>query len=1099
MNKKLAMLAIAVLATTMAFGQPWLQNIQKDQAGTSSVNIYELRDAFHSHFEGKDQGKGTGYKQFQRYLAFMEPRVYPSGVFQEDALWKAYRTEAATRLKSGNYTANWTPLGPFDVPAGLNGGKTSGVGRINCIAFHPTDPNLFYVGAPSGGVWKTTDGGTNWSTTTDQLPALGVSDIGINLLNPNILYVVTGDKDGGNTCPTYSFGILKSNDAGATWEETGLVHETSSTIRMRRILVHPTNPDILITAGGPGIYRSTDAGATWTQVSTGNYFDLEFKPNDPTILYACSSNSIFKSTDTGLTFESVSEGLPSSGVGRIEMAVTQANPSVIYAVLSNSESGFKGLYKSSDSGATWVAKSTEAEINIFSYEANGSGGTGIAWYAIALAVDQQDENTVYSGSVNLWKSTNSGTSWTLSAHWYGANGKPYVHADEHTLVVNPLNNICYSGNDGGIYKTTDKGTTWTDISEGLSILQIYRMGASASNPQLILEGSQDNGTYLYTNGTWNDVRGGDGMECAFDPVDPSICYSTTQNGEIAKSTNGGRDWRSIKPEEKGAWITPFQISQINHNVLVAGYKSVYLTTTYGNTWMKISGELAGGDYMNEIAFAPSDDAFIYVSSGSRIWGTRDYGSNWKSLNNGLPNLTIEGIQVSASEPEKVWIAFSGYSEGQKVYFSDDGGDSWINYSDGLPNVPANCLMVNKLSKYAVYAGTDLGVYYRNPGMSEWVPFDDGLPNVIVNELDINYKINKIRAATFGRGIWESPVIDDGNWPPALQLSASELPTQITLSWFAPTERQPLSYSIYRDTVLIASSSTNTYTDQVENGRSYTYQVVAVYEDGESTPTNKLRARGIIQVTFPYRQDFSTEAHGWLLKDEPSGWQWGTGIDFKMNLLGTSKFIAISSEIANTVGKHASGYALLPKMDISNLTSPVITCKYSLRRWLDLDHLYLVYRSYDNPTWTTLAEIIPTGRVWSWKSFNFSIPEDLLIQDIEFAFYYTDNSGIGYGAAIDDVYIGPDISGTGESALKEKIAFYPNPTDGIIHLRLEGFDYQKARIEVLDASGKIIRGHEISLDPTGSTDDINLRKEAPGMYYLRIIAGDNQWVKPVIRK
>jgi len=366
MNKKLAMLAIAVLATTMAFGQPWLQNIQKDQAGASSVNIYELRDAFHAHFEGKDQGKGTGYKQFQRYLAFMEPRVYPSGVFQEDALWKAYRQEEATRLKSGSFTANWTALGPFDVPAGLNGGTSSGVGRINCIAFHPTDPNLFYVGAPSGGVWKTINGGATWTTTTDQLPSLGVSDIGINLLNPNILYVVTGDKDGGNTCPTYSFGILKSIDAGATWVETGLVHETSSTIRMRRILVHPTNPDILITAGGPGIYRSTDAGATWTQVSTGDYFDLEFKPNDPTVLFACSSNSIFKSTDTGLTFEKVSEGLPSSGVGRIEMAVTKANPNVIYAVLSNSDSGFKGLYKSSDTGATWVAKSTEETINIFS-------------------------------------------------------------------------------------------------------------------------------------------------------------------------------------------------------------------------------------------------------------------------------------------------------------------------------------------------------------------------------------------------------------------------------------------------------------------------------------------------------------------------------------------------------------------------------------------------------------------------------------------------------------------------------------------------------------------------------------------------------------
>ena len=365
---------------------------------------------------------------------------------------------------------------------------------------------------------------------------MGISDIAINPKNPSIIYIVTGDKDGGNTCPTYSYGILKSTDTGETWNATGFVQQTSSQIRMRRILVNPINPDILIAAGGSGLYRSADAGQNWAQVRTDNFFDLEFKPDDPSVVYACTNDSIYKSTDSGVTFSKMALGLPASGVGRTELAVTRANANVVYAVMSNSDSGFKGLYKSTDAGVTWTARSTEDKINIFSYATDGSGNTGIAWYAIALAIDQQDENMVYSGSVNLWKSVNGGQDWSIVAHWYGDQGKPYVHADEHTLVVNPLNNVCYSGNDGGIYKTTDKGLTWTDLSANLSILQIYRMGASYSNPSIILEGSQDNGTYLYNNGQWNSVYGGDGMECAVDPVNSSVFYACRTGISVNPST-----------------------------------------------------------------------------------------------------------------------------------------------------------------------------------------------------------------------------------------------------------------------------------------------------------------------------------------------------------------------------------------------------------------------------------------------------------------------------------------------------------------------------------------------------------------------------------
>ncbi|MFH0761615.1 MAG: T9SS type A sorting domain-containing protein [Bacteroidota bacterium] len=1099
--KKQILLTIVVAGfiSTASFSQPWLQDRALTNPDGTAVSFYEYRDAFNAYFETHDQGKGTGYKQYLRYLAFMEPRVYPSGSFPEDALWKASRQKESARLKSETPVADWKLLGPVAVPTDFGGTGPAGSGRVNCIAFHPTDPNIFYVGAPSGGVWKTTDGGLSWATTTDQLPALGVSDIGINPLNPSVLYVVTGDKDGGNTCPTYSYGILKSTDAGATWQPTGLGHETASQYRMRRILVNPVNPDIIIAAGGPGLFRSVDAGVTWTRIQTGDYYDLEFKPDDPSVVYACSGSVIYKSTNAGFSFTQSTTGLPDTGVGRTEMAVTRANANVVYAIMSNSDSGMKGIYKSSDAGVTWTPKATEETINIFSYAMDGSGDTGIAWYAIALAIDQQNEDIVYSGSVNHWISQDGGVTWSMAAHWYGGGGKPYVHADIHNLSVNPLNNICYSGNDGGLYKTADKGVTWTDLSAGLSILQIYRMAVSVSNPEIIIEGSQDNGTYMLNDGQWNSIYGGDGMECAVDPVNPQILYATTQNGNLLKSTNGGHGWTSIKPEDKGAWITPFQISGLNRNVMVAGYTCVNLTTTYGVSWRKISGTLAGGSYLNEIAIAPSDNNYIYTSSGSSIWGTKDLGENWNDLSNGLPGLYIEGIFVAPSEPEKVWVTLSGYTDGSKVFYSDNAGGSWTSYSEGLPNVPVNCMVINKLSNYAMYAGTDLGVYYRNPSMDEWIPFDDGLPNVIVNELDINYKINKIRAATFGRGIWESPIRDDGNWPPALLLTAYEQSSQIDLSWIAPAERVPDHYNIYRDSVLHATSVTNTYTDPVTTGMNYTYQVTAVYDDGESTPTNSLNARGIVTVSIPYTQDFETEAHGWLIGEKPSAWNWGNATSLQMTQLGMGNFIGINSVIAGQAGTHAQGYAVLPMMDLSGQTNLVLTCKYALRRWQDVDHLYLTCRTADEPAWTTLAEVARYDRSWTWRTFTYAIPDSLMTDGLEFAFYYTDKGTLGYGAALDNLSIAKDVSGNEEVVNRQDITLYPNPTSGTFSLGFTGFSGEQVRIEVVEATGRIILQKELRSVAAGTREEVSIRELADGTYFVRMICGERIWIKPVIKK
>lgn len=1093
MKTRLLAAILFLTSGSVAFAQPWARSLKTE----GPVSFYELKAAYDQYFETHEKVRGSGSKQFERYAWFMEPRVHPSGYLPENALWDAWqKKQEARKLKTGGPVADWTPMGPFDTPLDYGGSARAGSGRINCIAFHPSDPQIMYVGAPSGGVWKTSDGGASWETKTDFLPALGVSDLAIHPDHPEILYMVTGDKDGGNTCPTYSYGILKSTDAGETWQATGLVHETPQTIRMRRLVILTGEQEVLLAGGSSGLFRSLDGGDSWNQLASGNYFDLEVKPGDPSTVYACTNQAIFKSTDAGASFVRLENGLPTSGVGRIEMAVTQANPAVVYAVMSNSESGYKALYKSSDSGASFTTQSTEDQINIFAYATSGTGDkSGIAWYAIALAVDQENENIVYSGSVNLWKSTNGGQNWTISAHWYGDQGLPYVHADEHTLAVNPLTNVCFSGNDGGFYKTTDKGDTWSDLSDGLSILQIYRMGASATNPERILEGSQDNGTYLYHDQQWHRVMGGDGMECAIDPKNEFIMYASYQNGALHRSVNMG-GFTSIRPSDKGSWITPFDISRLSPNVLVAGYEAVYLSVNRGDSWQKISGELAGGSSMNELTLAPSDDRYIYVSQGSNLWMTSDRGTNWENISGSLPDLSIECITVAQSEPLKVWVCFSGYSDGEKVFFSDDGGQSWTNLSAGLPNVPANCLTYKNNSNYSLYAGTDLGVYYRTTGLSEWLPFDDKLPNVIVNEMEINDKVNKIRAATFGRGLWESPIVEEGNWPPAIQLTAQAGNGSIRLDWMAAQDRTPDQYQIIRNGVEHATSESNTYTDEVANGIVYEYVVKAVYSDGVSTPTNAVTTRGEEPVELPYSQSFDTEAHGWLIQNKVNGWQWGTGAELALTLLGESQMIAINSTEASKQDKHAEGYAVLPKMNLAGKQDLEIRFDYAMRRWQDLDHLYLVYRTTDHPEWTTLLELEPSGRLWRWLEFSMDVPQEVFADEIEFAFYYTDSKDIGYGAAVDNFYLGPKTSGMDLTTSDQGVKVYPNPAEDQITLDIKGFVSQKLTIKISDLTGRLVFFREVQPGGIQHQERISLEQLPTGLYQLQLVSPDKTWIQRI---
>ena len=472
----------------------WVQMMQDE-----TVNFYDVQKAFNLYWQNREITKGSGWKPFKRWEYMMSSRVSPDGTRPaNDHDWNEYfdYLEKFPNQKSSN--GNWVNLGPYSIPSGKG---YKGLGRINAIGFHPSDPKTIFIGAPAGGLWISHNSGATWSSETDVLPTLGVSSIAIDFINPDIMYIGTGDRDAGDAA---GLGVMKSLDGGLTWE---MFNNGMGSRVVGRLLMHPQNNNIIFAATSGGIYKTTDGGNLWVSKRSGDFKDIVFKANDPTILFATAGGKFFRSDNSGETWGQITSGLPDGE--RAVIGVSPANPNVVY-FLNTASSVFLGLYRSNDAGLTFQEQSTTP--NIMSWGCTGGDG-GQAWYDLDIAVNPNDENMIFAGGVNCFRSVDGGVTWQISSHWWGDCSVPSVHADLHVLEYNPVDGKLYAGNDGGIYWTQNSGTNWSEISNGLAIGQVYKLGQSATVKDKVINGYQDNGTSTFTGGTsWVNNLGGDGME-----------------------------------------------------------------------------------------------------------------------------------------------------------------------------------------------------------------------------------------------------------------------------------------------------------------------------------------------------------------------------------------------------------------------------------------------------------------------------------------------------------------------------------------------------------------------------------------------------------
>jgi hypothetical protein len=718
-----------------------------------AVNFYNVQASFEQYWTEHEVEKGKGFKQFKRWEHFVEPRVYPSGDrISVTAAWDAIENEDPRQTGTGNRVAGvWSYFGNTSIP---NGG---GAGRVNMIRTDPTNPNSYFACAPGGGLWKSDNQGVSWNLlNTDLLASIGVTDVAIDHTNSQTIYIATGDGDAGDT---YSLGVLKSSDGGGTWDATGLNWDVTQTRRINRLVMHPADANLLIAATSNGIYKTVDGGTNWTMVQSGNFKDVQFNAGLATTLYAVgNSDDFFRSTDMGGTWTQITTGLPTSGVSRMALAVTPANDQFVYILAgSSSTQGFYGLYRSTDGGTTFSTMATTP--NLLGWSNVGSDSGGQAWYDLTVAADPSNADVVYVGGVNIWKSTDGGSNWSCSGHWYGAAGLPYVHADQHGFYFIPGTSTLLVANDGGIFRTTNGGSSFSDLSSNLEVAQQYRLGVAQTNQNVVLTGWQDNGTNLKNGPTWSEVIGGDGFECIIDHTDEDIMYGALYYGRIFKSTAGGSGFSQIVGsggagiDANGAWLTPYVMHATDPEVLMVGKSTVYKSINGGANWTAMNS-IAGGN-INALALSTSNPNYVYCSKGSSLYRTTD-GLNFTGLS-GLPNQYITYIAIDPADETRVWVTLSGYTNNQKVYFSDDAGATWTNFSNGLPNIPANCIAYHVGTADALYLGTDAGVYYRDNSFSAWQPYKDGLPNVVVSELEIHYPSNTIVGSTYGRGLWHAPL------------------------------------------------------------------------------------------------------------------------------------------------------------------------------------------------------------------------------------------------------------------------------------------------------------------------------------------------------
>ena len=690
----------------------------------------------------------------QRWL--YEQRAYPFDAIPADGRRTALRMAERARIagdavETDAAAARWRAIGPL--PVHVDWPWLTATGRVKALAVSRANPDIVLAGSSSGGIWRSTDAGRTFAPVSDDHADLAVGAIVFAPSDPNIVYATMGSDFLGT-------GVLRSDDAGRNWRlVSGPTFGTRGTTT--RIVIDPGNPEHLrvaqytrLHANGDlfssGILESTDGGATWTSRFAGLPTDLVALPGSASTFLAgmfrvdgagVKPAGIYRSTDAGHTWTVVLAVPDFDTFPRI--GVTPAAPQRAYAYLpgGNRIGPRRRFVVSNDGGATWTMK---AATNL------------PADHAIFVAVDPSEPDIVYVGMRDLWRSVDGGQTFVNMTKGYTAGNEfdpanSTSHVDQHSIAFHPFDpSTLYLGNDGGVYLSKDRGTTYESLSGTLSLVQAYGIAAHPTDPGALYLGTQDNGLERRRpDGSWREILTGDYGSIVFDANDPSLILSNYVYSNLLVF----RGDRYLGPAVADGTFEPGPVAFIaplehlrSRNTLYFGTWRLYRSADFGRTWSTPAGLLdltkGGGDTLSVIAV---NDTHLYTgSSYGRVMLSRDDGATWTDVSSGLPNRSARAIVIDG---DTAYAGFSGYAT-EHVFVTRDNGASWQAMSEGLPDIPVNALLPHR--SY-LYAGTDIGVF-RWDG-SRWTYFSNGMPPVMVTDFAVTAD-GRLVAATHGRGAYE---------------------------------------------------------------------------------------------------------------------------------------------------------------------------------------------------------------------------------------------------------------------------------------------------------------------------------------------------------
>ena len=728
------------------------------------------------------QGPPERENPLDRLNYFYRQRAYPFEKIPPNALQRArasYRARwpaaiPSQRMQVTASTEGWAALGPSAISDAYRS-----AGRVTTVAIDPTNSNTIYAGAAQGGVWKTVNGGADWTPLTDAQCSLAMGALAVDPITPSIVYAGTGEMHF-SLDSYYGCGVLRSSDGGVTWTQLGgAVFDTpTGGAHISKIVVDPAtagsaSSSTVFAATSFGLYKSVNSGGSWSQLFAASVTDVIQDPSNHSVLFAAvgcflsscdprvKANGVYKSIDGGATWNGLSGGFPSSNVGRVQLAISASSPSILYSAVADAfyngvgnDGALLGLFKSTDAGATWTSLSHAGEFC-----------SNQCWYDLVISVDPTDPNVVYVGGVGLYRSTDGGAT-------FGYIGGP-THPDQHALAFDPRNPATiFVGNDGGVYKSTDRGLSWASLNTNLAITQFYPgISLSPNSSPDILGGTQDNGTVEYTGASvWSLVLGGDGGFTAIDFQTPTTAYAELEwiagYGGPRRRRGGTGGFFSPKANgidfnETALFIPPLVMDPVTPQVLYFGTSRLYRTVDNAESWTSVSGAFDGFDRaVSAIAVAPGDPQTIYVGmNDGTVHVTTNAAATWTLENSGLPGRYVTDIAVASSDPQRAYVTVSGFGSGH-VFRTVNRGGSWQDISSNLIDVPVNAILRLPGSD-ELYVGTDLGVFQSGDDGLSWAPSTTGMPNVAVLDLAFQNVTQTIVAATHGRGMFAHTVAGVG--------------------------------------------------------------------------------------------------------------------------------------------------------------------------------------------------------------------------------------------------------------------------------------------------------------------------------------------------